>query len=119
MECYFLRAVVFRPKDRIARMLFAQFLIHKSRFDEAAEQLVVAARLALDNPFTQYNVGLLYFEMKNYPKALEQAHKALALGLDRPELRDKLKGVNAWQDSSTEPNAAASEPDASAAKPTE
>lgn len=118
VECYFLRAVVWRPNDRIARMLFAQFLIHKSRFDEAAEQLVAAARLASDNPFTQYNVGLLYFEMKNYPMALEQAQKALALGLDRSELRDKLKGVNAWQDASPEPKAAAPEPASSAVKPT-
>lgn len=98
IECYFRRAVAWRPDDHIVRMLFAQHLIRHSRLPEASEQLAAVSASALDNPITQYNVGLLYFDMKDFKRALEQAHKAMALGLPRTELRDKLRSVNAWDD---------------------
>lgn len=36
--------------------------------------------------------------MGQYDKALVQAHKALALGLERTELVDQLKAANQWQE---------------------
>jgi len=74
---------------------------------EADEQLAVAASLAGDNPLTQNNVGLIYFDMKNYEKALIHAHKAYQLGLRMPALPDRLKSVGKWtepiQDSPSDP----------------
>jgi tetratricopeptide (TPR) repeat protein len=64
---------------------------------------------AADNAFTQYNIGLIYFDLKNYEKALEQAHKAEELGFGRTELRDRLKKVGRWK------NAVASTPAENAA----
>ena len=103
VECYFERAIRFRPDDTIARMLYATYLTKNSRLPEAVSQLEISTSLAADNPFTHYNVGLVYFDMKNYGKALAQAHRATALGFERTELRDLLKGVNKWQEPPVEP----------------
>ena len=103
VECYFERALRFSPDDTIARMLFATFLTRKNRLSEAASQLEATAGMAAENPFTHYNIGLVYFDMKNYGKALVQAHRATALGFERTELRDLLKGVNKWQEPQVEP----------------
>ena len=116
VECYFLRAVTWRPNDRIARMLFAQFLVKAARLEEANVQLIAASELAPDNPFTQNNIGLIYFDMKDYEKSVEHAHKAMALGLGLPTLKNKLKGVNAWREPVAESEAAASHPAASEPK---
>ena len=51
-----------------------------------------------DNPFTHYNVGLIYFDLKNFDQALAQAHKAYGLGFVQPQLRDQLKQVGKWKD---------------------
>ena len=111
VECYFVRAITFRPDDSTARMLFATFLNSKSRKAEALKQLDLVQTRAGDNAFTHYNLGLVYFEGGAYDKALVQAHRAQELGFLRPELTDKLKAVNRW----VEPASAAAAPAASAA----
>jgi tetratricopeptide (TPR) repeat protein len=109
VECYFDRALRFRPDDVVARMLYAQFLIRGKRDTDAAAQLERTLVDAQDDPLTHHNVGLLYFDLKRYDKALSHAHRALALGSARDELRTRLQGVGQWR----EPVAAA--PAASAA----
>ena len=103
VECYFERAIRFKPDDTIVRMLYATYLTKNSRLPEAVSQLEASDSLAAENPFTHYNIGLVYFDMKNYGKALAQAHRATALGFERTELRDLLKGVNKWQEPPAEP----------------
>lgn len=98
VECYFERAARFKPDDTIVKMLYATYLIKHNRVPEAVGQLERATVLAKDGAFTHYNIGLVYFDMKNYGKALAQAHGAMALGFPRTELRDLLKGVNQWQE---------------------
>jgi hypothetical protein len=98
VECYFDRALRFRPDDVVARMLYATFLSRNERAAEASTQLELVKKADPDNPFTQYNVGLIYLDMKNYDKALEQAHKAYELGFGRTELRDRLKSAGRWKD---------------------
>lgn len=119
-ECYFERAVRWRPDDALARMLYAQFLYFWKRPSEAEAQLQQAARVAGNNPMTQYNIGLVFLEGGNPAGALEQAHKAYSLGYTRPELRDRLKQAGHWRepDATTSPEAAASaaQPPASAAE---
>jgi hypothetical protein len=106
VECYFERAIRFAPDDQIVRMIYASFLIKNSRFPEAGVQLGAAAKLDEDNPFTQYNLGLLYFEMKDYGNALTQARLAYAQGLKQPELRDKLIAAGQWVEPAAEPASA-------------
>ena len=96
VNCYFERAVKFRPEDTVARALYAQYLAANARKDDAVRQLEIATTFAKDNPFSQYNIGLLYFELGKFDKALERAHAAIALGNTRPELPDKLKAINKW-----------------------
>jgi tetratricopeptide (TPR) repeat protein len=114
VECYLDRAIRMAPDDVIVRILYAQFLASKSRIGEADAQLQTAAKLAGDDGFTHYNIGLAYLEMKQYDRALAQAHKALALGMTRVALKNALIAAGKW----VEPVAAdgaASAPPASAA----
>lgn len=114
VDCYFDRAMRFATDDLIVRMIYAGHLIRTKREADALVHLdYVAQKAAPDNPFTHYNLGLLYVEIKRYDKALPQAHAAMKLGLPRTELRDALKKAGKW----TEPQADAPAEAASAASP--
>lgn len=104
VECYFDRAIRFRPDDGIARMLYAMFLAKGNRTPEAVKQLDIAASNAesQDNPFTFYNLGLNYLDLKEYDKAQAQAHKAYALGFPQTDLKDRLKALGKWTDAATD-----------------
>ena len=103
VECFFRRAVAWRPDDNIARMIYAKYLAKAMRAGEAEQQLSVVASQAGDNAFTNNNIGLIYFDMKNYEKSLVHAHKAYELGLGMPALRDKLKSVGKWSEPAIAP----------------
>ena len=96
--CYFDRAVRFAPDDVIVRMLYAQFLGQNKRVEDAVRQLNFAIKLAPENAITQYNVGLVFMELGQHDRALEQAHLALKMGYTRAELTDSLKKVNRWKE---------------------
>ncbi|ALT77266.1 tetratricopeptide repeat protein [Paucibacter sp. KCTC 42545] len=98
VECYFERAIRFAGNDSIVRIIYATYLTKKNRLAEAKAQLNSATQLAADNAFTHYNIGLAYYEMKEYGPALESAHRAIALGFDKPDLREKLIAAGQWQD---------------------
>jgi len=96
VECYFERALRFRPDDNVARMMYAMFLSKNARQAEAQQQLDRVVANAGDNPFTHFNAGLLFFDIKQYDKALAQARTAQTLGFLRPDLIDKLKAAGKW-----------------------
>lgn len=96
IECYFDRAVRFRPHDTTARLLFANYLFQSQRKQEALAQMAVAEADAGDNPYTHYNMGLMYLENQTYDLAREQAQKAYALGFTQPGLREKLERLGQW-----------------------
>lgn len=98
VECWFSRAIAFKPDDNIVRMIYASFLNRGNRNAEAEQQLSVVAGQADDNAFTYNNIGLIYFDMKNYEKALTYAHKAIGLGLGIPTLKDQLNSVGKWSE---------------------
>ena len=103
VECYFERALRFTSDDAIVRMIYSTYLSKNNRQAEAIAQLEQATALAGKNGFTHYNIGLVYFDMKLYDKGLAQAHRALALGFERENLRDLLKKANKWQEPTVEP----------------
>lgn len=103
VECWFDRAVRFRPDDTVARSLYAQFLARSNRQADAERQLRLAQEHAQDNPLSHYNIGLVAMEAGLHRLALEQAHRALALGLPLQELAEQLRRANAW----VEPGSAA------------
>jgi len=96
VECYFERALRFRPEDTVVRMIYATYLFKISRTPDALQQLAKATKDAGDNPFTHYNIGLIYFDLKEYDEALAQAYKAIELGFPRTVLRDQLQSVGKW-----------------------
>jgi hypothetical protein len=98
VECWFVRAVQFRPDDSTVRMIYSTYLSKEQRVPEAVAQLEQATSLAQGNAFTHYNIGLVYYDMKIYDKALAQAHRAMTLGFTQPELRDLLERVGQWKE---------------------
>jgi tetratricopeptide (TPR) repeat protein len=110
VECYFERALRFRPDDFVARMIYATYLAKNKRESDASKQLDLVATAANDNAFTFYNVGLIYFDMKNYGKALEFAHKAYGLGFGSTDLRDQLKKAGKWTEPEPKSEAAETKP---------
>lgn len=98
IECWFKRGIQFRPDDGIVRMMYASYLYKNDRRPEALSQLSMASGYAKDNAFTHYNIGLHYFDFKDYDNALIQAHKAMALGLPQTELKEQLQKIGKWID---------------------
>lgn len=98
VECYFQRAVRFRKDDEIVRILYASYLSRAGRNVEALSQLNEAARLGTDSANANYNMGLIFYDLKEYEKALFYAQQAYRLGFPLPGLRDKLKRAGKWKE---------------------
>ncbi len=96
VECYFDRALRFRVHDTTARLLFANYLFQNQRNKEALGQMEVASADAGDNPFTHYNMGLMYLEHQTFEQARAHAHKAYELGFTQPDLREQLERLGYW-----------------------
>lgn len=96
IDCYFRRGLRVAPDDGITRMLYAQYLGKQGRREDALRNLDFVVQNAGENPFTHYNAGLLYFELKAYPKAVAQAKRSEALGFPRADLRESLKRAGEW-----------------------
>lgn len=111
IDCYFDRAIRWQRDDLTVRMIFAGYLGRKDKIDDAKAQLAYVVSQAGDNPFTHYNAGLVYLELKAYKEALAQAHRAAELGFGRTDLREKLQAAGQW----SEPAAPAASAAASAA----
>jgi tetratricopeptide (TPR) repeat protein len=97
IDCYFQRAVGFRPKDAKVRSLFGSYLLALGQADAALDQLEQAALLEPDNPTSHYNLGLLYLKKKDYDKARASADKAYGMGFPLPGLKNKLIAAGQWR----------------------
>ena len=106
LECYFDRAIRFTPNDTIVRILYSQFLTNANRPKEALQQLEAADFYAKDNAFSHYNIGMAYMDIREYEKALAQAHLAANLGFERDGLAKRLKDANQWSEPPATPPAA-------------
>ncbi len=97
VECYFDRAIRFKPGDGIVRMLYGNYLLKlKGRSDDAMEQYQEAVRLQPENANINYNLGLLYLKKKDYGQSIIYAKKAYELGFPLPGLRNQLKKAGKW-----------------------
>jgi len=90
VDCYFERALAFRPKDGRLYMLYGMYLHRAKRYDQAAAMYAHAEELGFDNPELYYNRGLVEFQRDNLDEAAAYAAKAYAGGYPLPALRDKL-----------------------------
>lgn len=98
VECYFDRALRFRPDDARVHSLYGAYLLALGQTDAALEKLEEAARLEPANPTAQYNLGLLYLRKKDYDKARASAQKAYEMGFPLPGLKNKLTAAGEWRD---------------------
>jgi Tfp pilus assembly protein PilF len=93
VDCYFDRAIRFKPNDGIVKMIHGIYLYKEGRLDDAIERLLEAERLENNNAYIKYNLGLLFFEKKDYERARRYADQSYAMGVQLPGLKKKLKGV--------------------------
>jgi len=100
VECYFDRAIRFRPDDAQVHVLYGFYLIAGKRPEEARQQFQAAERLELTDPQVMYNLGLGYADLKDYDKSLQYAHKAYKAGVRFAGLRERLQQAGRWRDAS-------------------
>ncbi|WP_200345869.1 tetratricopeptide repeat protein [Halochromatium glycolicum] len=90
IECRFEWARKVNPQDGMVEFIEAQYRFKIGEHDQAKILLKNAARLSPRNANVLYNVGLLYFRMKEYEKAHKYAQSAYELGFPLPGLREML-----------------------------
>ena len=98
VECYLQRALRFRNDDAVVRVLYASYLSKSGKRVEALNQLNEAERLEEDSVNINYNMGLIYFDLMEYDKALVYAHRAYRSGFPLPGLQNKLKRAGKWKE---------------------
>ncbi|MBN1378928.1 MAG: tetratricopeptide repeat protein [Gammaproteobacteria bacterium] len=96
MDCYLERALAFTPTDPNLHMLYAVYAHKKKEYDKALKFYAEANRIGLNSMEYHYNLGLLYFDMKDYEKAREHAEKAYSQNYPLQGLRNKLKRAGKW-----------------------
>ena len=117
VECYFERAVRFRPDDPVSRMIYTRFLIGHNRLDEARLHLRRVEEGSADSPLSLRNAGLLYIAMKDYDKALDLAHRVMPLMPGENQLKNQLQAAGQWRDPPGAANLAASAASAAGGRP--
>jgi len=97
LACYFDRAIRFAGNDGVVRLIYGTYLSRAGKQKDAMQQLDVALSLDPNNANAHYNLGLLYFEGKDYPKARLHAQRAYELGFTLPGLKRMLEDVKQWE----------------------
>ena len=97
LECWFDRAIRFRPDDAAVRLVFGIALLRDAKYGAALEQLTIAEKAMPNNPDVHYNMGLAYVNAGDYDQALAHAKRAYDLGHPLPGLRDLLKKAGRWK----------------------
>jgi tetratricopeptide (TPR) repeat protein len=96
VPCYFDRAIRFASDDPIPRLVYGTYLARAGKNREAVEQLELAVNLDQGNANIHYNLGLVYLDLKDYPKAREHAQRAYDLGFSLTGLRKRLEAAGQW-----------------------
>ena len=97
MECWFDRAERFVPDDGTVQMIHGIYVLRKGDARGAIAKFKRSEELSGPNPNLHYNLGLAYFDLRDYDNALDRARSAYRLGFPLPGLRNKLQEVGKWQ----------------------
>lgn len=97
IPCYFNRAIRFAGNDPMVRLIYGTYLSRVGKPQQAVKELEIALTLDQDNANIHYNLGLIYLDLKDYPKAREHAERAYALGFALPGLRKLLEEAGQWR----------------------
>ena len=90
-ECYFQRAIKFRPELAYIRALFGIYLHKRGRYELAVEQYKEALRLDSSNAEVHYNLGLVLTKVRRHKEAVSHAEEAYRLGYPLPGLKNILR----------------------------
>jgi tetratricopeptide (TPR) repeat protein len=104
----FARAVTANPEAAPTYVAQGIYLYRIKKLPEAITSLEKAATLDPDSVNAQYNLGLIYFETRQYELANAHAQRAYQLGAAFPGLRDKLKKAGQWKPLAPPPDVAPS-----------
>ena len=97
MECYFKRAVEINSRDAFVYHLHGIYLHKKIKYKAALEKYLHALKLSSNNGELFYNIGLLYFSMKDYDNSLKYAKKAYENKYPLSGLKLKLQKIGKWK----------------------
>ena len=89
-DCFFDRALRFRPEDAQVHYMLAIHLHDRGRLGQAKESFLMAEGLGLSTPNFLYNFGLLLTDLKEWEAARDYARKAYAGGYALDGLRRRL-----------------------------
>lgn len=89
-DCYFRRAMGFRPNDPQLHALFGTYLHWAKRLQEARAEYETAESMGLTSAELYYNRGLLELDIGNVDAARDFASRAYAHGYPLPGLRNRL-----------------------------
>lgn len=98
VDCYFERAVHFRPDDQMVRLVLGIHLTRRGQKEAARTQLEIAERYPLNDANFHYNLGLAFLDADDADRALVHAWKAYELGYELPGLRNRLERAGKWRD---------------------
>ena len=95
-ECYFNRAFRYRPNDATLRMLYGMYYHKTGKLKDALAEYRRAESMDPESSEVQYNLGLLYFDLKDYESSRQHAQKAYDRGYPLAGLRKKLTAAGHW-----------------------
>jgi len=96
IECYFDRAIRFKPNDAVIYFVYGIYLQRKGDLALSKKKYNDAIRFGLKSSELYYNYGLLLFELKEFEESKIYAQKALELDYPIMGLVNKLKSINKW-----------------------
>jgi tetratricopeptide (TPR) repeat protein len=95
-ECYFTRAITFKPEDPTLFYIYGLYLHKKGDLESAVDAYNDAGKLGLDTAEYHYNLGLLLVDMGHYEDARSHAKSAYGKGVTFPGLKRKLEALGQW-----------------------
>jgi tetratricopeptide (TPR) repeat protein len=98
VDCWFDRAVRYAPDDGQVRMVYGFHLARKGQPQQAVKELEQARALIGEDANVHYNLGLAYFDLKDFDKSLYHAQQAYRLGFALPGLKNKLEQAGRWRE---------------------
>ena len=89
-DCYFERAVAFRPDDETVHLLYANYLAKRGDVEGATKHYEEALRIAPSAPEVAYDAGLFFFKQGDMARAKDLARIAYAGGYPLPGLKNMI-----------------------------
>ncbi len=92
-DCYFDRAIRFKPDDGNVYLIYGIYLARKEFNDRALIAYNKAIELLPDSAEARYDIGLLYADMKDFANACKHAREAARLGYPLQGLETELRAA--------------------------